>query len=70
MLTGTEYATRKTTEQKAKRLETVRSQYRQVITLFPDSPAAQLARQRLASDPRPPDRAVPKDKDHTYPGSM
>jgi len=59
------YLDARETEKKAKRPEVARSQYLQVIKLFPDSPAARLARQRLK-----PERAVPMDKDHTYPGSM
>jgi hypothetical protein len=40
-------------------------QYRKIIDLFPNSPAADLARKRLAAD-----RPKGKEPAHTYPGSM
>jgi hypothetical protein len=40
-------------------------QYRKIVDLFPDSPAADMARKRLASD-----RPEGKEPVHTYPGSM
>lgn len=50
---------------KSKGSASAMKQYRKIIELFPNSPAAELARRRLAAD-----RPEGKDQNHTYPGSM